>query len=334
MPLDMPSDFTKDVRLLSEIERVEAILARGRARLFRAFQAAMKELQTEERIGAIELAINAGRLGEAMDLIRQSISTISAASITQFIAAGEAENVFIRQNGISVSAFDVADREAAARIEAIRTRVLDQLASAQHRASILAAKLDRQDPRRLAIGREGRARVITESIGFSERDVRTVANYRRSLETGSAEALRRATRDRRFDRTVERAHRKREPLDPERINLIVQRFSERLKRRRAHEIARQEAFKATNEGQNHMYEQAIRAGEMEAADITIEWMSVEDSKVRHSHIHLHGQKVKHGEAFHGLHSAIRFPGDPLASRQETSGCRCWLSRRLKLSWME
>jgi hypothetical protein len=49
------------------------------------------------------------------------------------------------------------------------------------------------------------ARYVREVIGLSPTSEGAVANFRRLLETGDLEALRRELRDRRFDRTLERA---------------------------------------------------------------------------------------------------------------------------------
>ena len=321
--------ITKDASLQTYAARIEALLAQGERRILVAFREAIAVLEDASTLTEVEAHLTRGQYGKALDIIRQAMSKVSAAAIAQFIAAGEAENVFILQAGVSVAAFNVADREAAQAITTMRSDVLDRLANAQHRAMIKIA-YRRNPPLDRAQGRAGIARGIAETVGFTERQISQIESYRRALESGSSEALRRKLRDRRFDPSIRRAANGGDPLSPEEIDKQVARYAERMKMRRAKEIARQVSLRATGEGQDHQYGQAIRAGELAADDIIQTWRSVGDTKVRDSHRHLNNQKRAHGLPFEGLYSAIRYPGDPLAAPAETAGCRCYLTRRIRL----
>lgn len=89
-------------------------------------------------------------------------------------------------------------------IEAVRTLETNVVGGMNEsmRATVLQAVerglVERRAPRTIARG-------IREVIGLSPRGEEAVANFRKMLETGDREALTRLLRDRRFDRTLDRA---------------------------------------------------------------------------------------------------------------------------------
>src|SRR5690606_16133778 len=103
------------------------------------------------------------------------------------------------------------------------------------------------------------ARAFRESIGLTAYQEGVVRNYRRLLEAGSSEALDRELRDRRFDPTVERAARTREPLKPAQIDRMVERYREKMLRRRAEVIAQTEGVRVTSQARDEAFRQAAAA---------------------------------------------------------------------------
>ena len=53
-----------------------------------------------------------------------------------------------------------------------------------------------------------------------------------------------------------------------------------------------------------------------------EWVSMEDEKVRPTHVVADGQQVDLDQPFRVGGYFLRFPGDPLGPMQEVAGCRC------------
>ena len=172
------------------------------------------------------------------------------------------------------------------------------------------------------------ARNFRAAIGLTETQLAAVDNFERMLREGSAEALTRELRDKRFDRTVARAIAG-DPLSEDQINLMTRRYRERYVKFRSETIARTEALRAVNAGSHEMIQQAVEAGKIDAAQITRQWNTSLDGRERASHAAMHLQPRGFGEAFtSGDGFALMFPGDPAAPAKETIQCRCAVTTRV------
>jgi hypothetical protein len=128
------------------------------------------------------------------------------------------------------------------------------------------------------MGADEIARVIKATIGLTPRQAQAVANFRRLLEQGDPAALDRVLRDRRFDASVQRAI-DGGTLDPEKIDRMVQRYTEKYQAHRAMVIARTETLRAANEGRRAAWSQfADRVG-LDDADIVRKWQVATDERV-------------------------------------------------------
>jgi len=292
------------------------------SRIYKAFRDATAILKTDRYINQIDDLLIAGRWDEAMESIEVVMARVAAANAASFIASAESEAKMLQQLGLDAASFDVTHRRAAASIDASRRSLMERLNTAQRMAIEEGGH---------SITRDQRKRQLRQVMGLTGRDAKAVANFRSALENGDRDALRRARRDRRFDKTVEKAISGGKPLSKEQIDRMVDRYAQRALDDRAKEVARQESLAAHHEGQNESYAQLLDTGDITADEITVEWKSVSDGKVRDSHVHLHGQKKKEGEPFEGLFSLIRYPGDPLAAGPERYGCRCFTKRKIDLS---
>lgn len=84
---------------------------------------------------------------------------------------------------------------------------------------------------------------------------------------------------------------------------------------RAHLISRTETHTAANEGA------VTAAGEL-GIELTKEWVSAGDDRVRDDHADVNGQTVAMGEDFDVGGEAMRYPGDPDGSAANVINCRC------------
>lgn len=119
------------------------------------------------------------------------------------------------------------------------------------------------------------ARALRETIGLAPRQAAAVENFRRLLEQGDRAALDRLLRDRRFDASIARAI-SGQALEPAKIDRMVARYAERMRRHRAHTIARTETLRAANAGRREAWRQraARRGGEARRF-----WLTAADERV-------------------------------------------------------
>ena len=177
--------------------------------------------------------------------------------------------------------------------------------------------------------------MFRQSVGLTQRQVASVNNFRRLLtdarEDGlpSRQALNRALRDGRFDRTILRAIREDRPLTNQQVERMVTRYRERYVQYRSEVIARTEAWRAVNQGTEEMYQQAVDAGQIRPEQMTRTWVTARDERVRSSHARLNGEQRGYNETWQGDNGELRYPGDPLAPASETVQCRCRISTRLE-----
>lgn len=172
------------------------------------------------------------------------------------------------------------------------------------------------------------ARRIKETIGLTAHQMTHVANYRAELEANHHGALVRQLRDRRFDRTVQGAIDKGNPLSPAKINQVVDAYHRRYLAYRATTIARTEGVGGASNGQA-----AAAAMLLEAhPGFTVEktWMATIDGRERDDHHALNGTRVIGMDTPFVCESGdeIRWPHDPTAPARQVINCRCSFVCRL------
>ena len=120
---------------------------------------------------------------------------------------------------------------------------------------------------------------IRDQIGLSDRLATAVANYRDALENASSIALDRQLRDPSGDDEVRASIAAGEPLSPERIDDLVDAYSDRALDYRADMIAQTESTRAANMGLQESYRQAVSDGVFPDDAVRQFWMVALDEKV-------------------------------------------------------
>lgn len=167
-------------------------------------------------------------------------------------------------------------------------------------------------------------------VGLSAQQQRAVSAARAELSGGDLRAyLSRARRDRRFDRTIEKAIREGTALPRDVIDKIVGRYSDLLLQLRGETIARTETLSALHAAQEEAFRQAIDNGTVTANQVRKAWHSAGDNRVRDTHQALNGESVQMDEAFQSPSGArLLYPMDASAPPEETINCRCWVEYRI------
>lgn len=306
-------------------QRLLALIARMEPRLRNAFLnavAAAKDAITLETLVAL---LEGGRVEEALSAAAAAGAiSLSNEYAAVFIIAGQEGAAFLEDVLEVVVSFNQVNQRAVNVMQQERLRLITNF-TAEQRAATRSALVDGI---RRGLNPVDQARNFRDSIGLTARQQAAVENYRRLLETGSAEALQRELRDRRFDSTVRRAIRSGEPLTAVQVDRMVRRYNERFIKFRAETIARTEALRAVHAGTDETYRQAIADGLLDVDQLQRKWVTARDERVRSSHRGLNGLIRTIDETFPGAAGALRFPGDPAAPAAETIQCRCVLSTRI------
>lgn len=171
-------------------------------------------------------------------------------------------------------------------------------------------------------------------IGLNSSQVKAYLNARKELSTIDTYShyLKRELRDKRLDPYVVLAIQKGEQLSLNIIKKLTTAYALNMINYRAKSIAAHEALKAVNAGENEGWRQVIAKSNYSPSMVTKTWLSMGDSRVRHTHQLLHSERVQGLDTPFQTASGARmlYPADtslgaPLA---ETQGCRCRLVRSL------
>lgn len=187
------------------------------------------------------------------------------------------------------------------------------------------------------VGRVSRATGQREGgiLGLTEPQAQAVRRAREELASGEPSQLRnyleRGRRDRRFDRTVQKAIREGVAPPADKQAAMILAYERKLLALRGEIIGRTEAMAAIHAGQHRALIQAVQEGKLKAENITRVWRSAGDFRVRHTHRALDRESVGLDGVFVSPSGArMRYPGDTSlgAPASETVGCRCTISVRV------
>ena len=317
----MPDILHTDEQLLALLDSVEPALYVAALNAVAAIQQSdfLSRARIERLIerGQIEEAIiEAGRIG--------AISINDSYAAVYGVAGRQATGLVDDALRITIG-FDTVNSRAVRHLQAVRLRLISEITEQQREAisqSLIDGLTRGLNPRQQAID-------VRRSIGLTAPQRRAVENYRLALERGSADALDRQLRDRRSDRTVQRAIREGRPLSARQIDSMVERYRSRTLRYRARVIARTESLRAVHAGADEGYRQILESASVDVAEIERTWNTARDERVRPTHVAASGQKRGLDESFVVGGALLRYPGDSRGSARETVHCRCRVSVRIR-----
>ncbi len=285
-------------------------------------------LRETNSLDAIEQRLASGMLDDVIAEVPAAAAKLAAEITEAYVTAGQKTAVWLDAKvDDALIRFDVTNHRAIARAETNQLELVSGLTREQRDVArnVIADGVSRAaNPREIA-------RDLRDSIGLTETQESHVRNFRRQLEDGDFRgALRRELRDKRSDRMLRRLAREKGSLSTEQVDKLVEDYRKRYVSYRAEIIARTEALRATHQGNEDLFAQAIERGDIEAADLVREWHSGRGPRTRDSHRAMDGQTRKFGEAFtSGAGVPLRYPGDVAAPARETAQCRCLVSTTIK-----
>lgn len=312
--------------------RLERLINRSAARFNTEFLQALRLVRNRISLDDLATLLEQGRFQEAFDSVRIAASRLNVLWADSFVLAGSDTARWLGANVPDIVIdFDQTNTRA---VTAMRNNQLRMVSSytEQQRVATQQALID--GIQRGANPRE-QARAFRNSIGLTPHQERWVRNYERALQELDSNALRRELRDRRFDRTVQRAISNGEPLSRQQIDKMVTRYRERALKLRAETIARTESLRSVHEGAQETYRQAIEAGELQPDQLVRIWNTALDERVRDfsrgaatSHATMHNQERRVDEPFvSGAGNQSLNPG-AFGIGMEDINCRCVVSTRI------
>jgi hypothetical protein len=300
-------------------------------RIAAVFRSAVQALKDEVDLNELATLIAAGRVEEAIGRLQTVAEQLGSSVNVAFVSAGQSTADFLTGAGLGRVVFDQVNDQAVAAMQSTRLDMIREFTDEQRRATSTALVSGVES----GINPIAQARNFRDSIGLTTRQWSAVASYRRALEaahqdpSAAANAVSRALRDGRGDAQVARAARQATPLPPEKVDWLVQRYTDRYVKHRAEVIGRTEALRAVNEGNEEGYRQAIAAGSITADKLQRKWVTRLDGRERLTHEVLNGQTRAYGEVWTTPNGTLRYPGDSAAPAVETIQCRCVIATRIR-----
>ena len=326
---------------LSKLEAIEP-------KLRKAFEAAVQDLQTGAQLralreaiadGDVEGAFRALRIDEAifspyLDEIRAAFNEGGLYEATAVPKAALAMGALARFDGNHPRAVAFAREHAADRVTGPRGFIEE--ARRLVRQVIVASAEANRPPQETALAIIGRrspgGQRVGGLLGLSEPQGAYVMGMRAALLTpeGQREYLE-TDRWRRRDRSpaimaiVRRAYLEGRPLRPAELARVTERYTQRLLKLRGETIARTESLHALNAGRYEGLQQLMEKNGLPQDAVTLIWQATPSKRTRDTHMAMHNQAIKFGEAFVSFERhRMRFPGDPElgAPPEELINCRC------------
>lgn len=307
-------------------QRLFDILDRAEPRMRDEFLALVAALSESFTIAEIASLIEAGRLGDLILEVDRAARALASVYTANWAASASSAARFLSDKLSVVIRFDAVNDRAVRAAQANQVRLVRGLTTEARdvvRQALITGQVRGMNP-------IGTARLIRDSLGLTPAQLGYVDSYRRALESGSRAALDRALRDRRFDRTVASAARRGAPLSSDQVDRMVERYRERWIKHRAEVVGRTEALRATHQGNQEMYRQALDEGVIDPLSLERRWTPARDARVRDSHQAMRGQVRDLDEPFtSGLGNSLLYPGDPSAPAEDVVQCRCALATRVR-----
>jgi len=167
------------------------------------------------------------------------------------------------------------------------------------------------------------AKEIRDTIGLAPYHENAVRNYRRMLENKDREALKRALRDKRYDKSLEKLiNGKSIPQD--KIDQMVEAYKRKMLNYRAATVARTETMRAVAMGEYMSLVQGVAEGSVDP-NLRRFWVYRHDGKTRHAHTlipSMNPEGVPVVGFFQTIHGPLLYPRDPRGLAKNTVNCRC------------
>lgn len=330
--------YYKAVTPPPEVVRAGKQLLRQEGKVRAAFLDYVKAATSTDMLDQVAFLYKRGDITGILRLPAPHIQELSAIISKVYIStANEEMGYLIGDLGIEIVGkaqitasvditFDPGDPLAADYIRRSELEFIREI-SKEYRGVIRRAMADALNR---GIGYIEASRIFKETLPLTEFQENAVKKYRRLLEQNSREALSRGLRDRRSDRSVQRALRTGEPLSSTQIDSMTARYRSNMVSMRAATIARTEGGAAVSAARHRATMQMLKKAGIDERDVIRIWHTRIDGRERKSHHAMNNQKRSMREAFKTPEGIkLKYPRDRKAPAKEVINCRCVLSTKIK-----
>lgn len=303
-------------------DRLEELLSAQEETVRRAFLAFIAGVNDEKVLAHLADQLERGDLEGAMTTVDSYIVRFTdiVPTIQQAVGIATAAELAETVSSVAIAiGFDASHPRAAQLARAARLNLVRELVDEQRAAIRQAVSRSFEE----GVGTAGTARAFRGAIGLTSGQEQWVASFEGQLRGLDARVLSRALRDRRFDRTLERAVELRRPLTEAQISNMVERYRARALIYRSENIARTEAVRNTSLAREEALRQMIEQTGIATARVRRIWNATRDARTRDAHREMQGQERAVEEPFlDGSGNSLMWPGDPSAPPETTINCRC------------
>lgn len=291
---------------------IEALTEQWEPRLRDAFLAAVQRIADRVSVSAVAEALARGDIEAAVRLVGLDANDfvgLRNAVHDAFASGGSAvaETIPAIRDGAGALIkilFDVRNYRAESWITSRSSTLVQQIVDDQRtmiRTNLRAGLEAGLNPRTTALDLVGRINPQTKTrvggiIGLTSGQEAWQRAYAAELSSTDPATLRKALnrglRDKRFDRSVEKAIASGEPIPADIRTKMLVAYRNRSLKYRADTIARNETIRALGRAQTEAYQQAIDGGQVDADTITRFWRTAGDERVRHTHRLIPGMNAK------------------------------------------
>ncbi|WP_189347213.1 phage minor head protein [Mesorhizobium sp. M4A.F.Ca.ET.090.04.2.1] len=312
--------------------RVEQLVAKMERSVRQAFLTFVQNVRSQVVMREVAELLGRSDVESALKIVDRYVVRMAPVVSSVFIASANDETKALAEqvNRISPAvgiSFDPTYQRAADLMADAQLNFIQDFTATQReavRTALTQALIDGEGP-------IGTAAAFRNAIGLTARQLAAIQNYRNLLAQGSSEALDRDIRDRRFDRTVQRAVNTGEPLSTKQVDAMVDRYRDRYLMSRAETIARTETGNVVSQARDEAFKQVAAEANITSDMVERTWRATRDSRTRDSHAAMNGQKVEGTEeAFiSGAGNRLMRPHDPAAPASEVINCRCVQTLKIK-----
>lgn len=335
----------------TQAELFDELLARYEQSIAAAFRKAVSDLRDSADLQRLIVALEQGDITgaiEALHLDHRAYADFLEEIRASYIAGGQGavatmQPVRNRDGTAAVIRFDGRNIRAETWLRDHSSQLVTRTVEDQREAvrNALTRSMERgANPRTAALDIVGRIDPITKTrqggiLGLTVQQEAAVNAARAELNSGDPALLRnyltRARRDKRFDRSIQKAIDTETPLPAATASKAVVQYKNRLLALRGETIGLTEGLTSLQAAKHEAYRQAAEQGGVSEAAIRRTWRDVGDLRVRHTHRLLDGETVGLHEPFRSPSGALMmYPGDSSlgAPGSETIRCRCDVSYRI------